>query len=102
MAELARRGLVFLDDGSFARSEAEPAGRAAGMAVRRAHLTIDGEATEAATLEALQRLEAQAARDGLAVGVGSGLPSTIKAVATWAAAARSRGVLLVPVSAYFR
>lgn len=63
---------------------------------------IDGDATEAATREALQRLEAQAARDGLAVGVGSGLPSTIKAVEAWAVAARSRGIVLVPASAYFR
>jgi polysaccharide deacetylase 2 family uncharacterized protein YibQ len=102
MAELARRGLVFLDDGSFARSQAEAAGRAAGMAVRRAHVMIDGDATEAATREALQRLEAQAAREGLAVGVGSGLPSTIKAVQAWAVAARSRGIVLVPVSTYFR
>jgi polysaccharide deacetylase 2 family uncharacterized protein YibQ len=102
MAELARRGLVFLDDGSFARSQAEDAGRAAGMAVKRAHVMIDGDASEAATREALQRLEVQAAREGLAVGVGSGLPSTIKAVAAWAAAAKSRGVVLVPVSVYFR
>jgi uncharacterized protein len=102
MAELARRGLVFLDDGSFARSQAEDAGRAAGMAVKRAHVMIDGDATEAATREALQRLEAQAAREGLAVGVGSGLPSTIKSVAAWAVAAKSRGVVLVPVSSYFR
>ena len=50
----------------------------------------------------LQRLEAQAAREGLAVGVGSGLPSTIKAVQAWAVAARSRGIVLVPVSTYFR
>jgi polysaccharide deacetylase 2 family uncharacterized protein YibQ len=102
MAELARRGLVFLDDGSFARSQAEDAGRSAGMAVKRAQIMIDGDATEEATRQALQRLEAQAAREGLAVGVGSGLPSTIKAVAGWAAAAKSRGIVLVPVSAYFR
>jgi uncharacterized protein len=102
MAELARRGLVFLDDGSFARSQAEDAGRSAGMAVKRAHVMIDGDATEQATQQALQRLEAQAAREGLAVGVGSGLPSTINAVAGWAAAAKTRGVVLVPVSVYFR
>jgi uncharacterized protein len=36
MAELGRRGLVFLDDGSFARSQAEDAGRRAGVAVVRA------------------------------------------------------------------
>jgi len=102
MAELARRGLVFLDDGSFARSQAEDVGRSAGMAVKRAHVMIDGDATEQATQQALQRLEAQAAREGLAVGVGSGLPSTINAVAGWAAAAKTRGVVLVPVSVYFR
>ena len=102
MAELGRRGLVFLDDGSFARSQAEDAGRRAGVAVRRAHVMIDGDTSDAAMGEALQRLEALAARDGLAVGVGSGLPSTIKAVAQWAEAAKSRGVVLVPVSAYYR
>jgi polysaccharide deacetylase 2 family uncharacterized protein YibQ len=102
MAELGRRGLVFLDDGSFARSQAEEAGQRAGVPIRRAHLMIDGDSSEAAIGEALQRLEAMAARQGLAVGVGSGLPSTIKAVARWADTAKSRGIVLVPVSAYFR
>ena len=63
---------------------------------------IDGDTSEAANGEALQRLEAMAAREGMAVGVGSGLPSTIKAVAQWVQAAKSRGIMLVPVSAYFR
>jgi polysaccharide deacetylase 2 family uncharacterized protein YibQ len=102
MAELARRGLVYLDDGSFARSQAEDAGRRAGIAVRRAHVMIDGDSSDAAIGENLRRLEALAAREGLAVGVGSGLPSTIEAVAQWAKAARSRGIMLVPVSAYYR
>jgi polysaccharide deacetylase 2 family uncharacterized protein YibQ len=102
MVELGRRGLVFLDDGSFSRSQAEDAGRLAGIAVKRAHLMIDGDAAEAAIGEALKRLEALAGREGLAVGVGSGLPSTIKAVAQWASAAKSRGIVLVPVSAYYR
>src|SRR5262245_4692718 len=102
MAELGRRGLVFLDDGAFARSQTEDAGRRAGVAVRRAHLMIDGDTSEAAISEALQRLEAMASREGMAVGVGSGLPSTIKAVAQWVQAAKSRGIMLVPVSAYFR
>jgi polysaccharide deacetylase 2 family uncharacterized protein YibQ len=102
MAELARRGLVFLDDGSFARSQAENAGRRAGIAVRRAHMTIDGDSSDAAIGESLRRLEALAAREGLSVGIGSGLPSTIEAVAQWAKAAKSRGIMLVPVSAYFR
>ncbi len=102
MAELGRRGLVFLDDGSFARSQAEEAGRRAGVGVRRAHLSIDADPSDAAIGEALQRLEALARQQGLAVGVGSGLPGTIRAVAQWAAAAKSRGIVLVPVSAYFR
>jgi hypothetical protein len=102
MAELARRGLVFLDDGSFARSQAAGAGRRAGVTVRRAHVTIDGDDSEAAIGEALKRLEALAAREGLVVGVGSGLPSTIEAVARWAEGAKSRGIMLVPVSAYYR
>jgi polysaccharide deacetylase 2 family uncharacterized protein YibQ len=102
MAELARRGLVFLNDGSFARSEAEDAGRRAGTAVRRAHVMIDGDGSDAAIGEGLRRLEALAAREGLAVGVGIGLPSTIEAVAQWAKTAKSRGIVLVPVSAYYR
>jgi polysaccharide deacetylase 2 family uncharacterized protein YibQ len=102
MAELGRRGLVFLDDGTFARSQAEDAGRLAGIVVKRAHMIIDGDATDSAIGEALKRLEGLAGREGLAVGVGSGLPSTIKAVAQWASAAKSRGIELVPVSAHYR
>jgi uncharacterized protein len=101
MAELGRRGLVFLDDGSSARSQAEDAGRRAGVGVRRAHLLIDGDSSDAAIAEALQRLEALARQEGMVIGVGNGLPSTIKAVAQWSEAARSRGIVLMPVSATF-
>jgi uncharacterized protein len=62
MRELARRGLVFLDDGSLARSRAEEAGRSAGTLVKRADLMIDPDPSEAATSEALRQLEALAVR----------------------------------------
>jgi uncharacterized protein len=69
--------------------------------VRRAHLLIDGDSSDAAIAEALQRLEALARQEGMVIGVGNGLPSTIKAVAQWSEAARSRGIVLMSVSASF-
>lgn len=101
LSELGRRGLIYLDDASSVRSLASELGGAAKLPVRSAERIISGESFEAA-LEDLRQLEETARGSGIAIGVGSGLSSTIEAVHAWSRDASDRGILIVPVSASFR
>ena len=99
LAEIGRRGLVYLDDGSSARSLVDEIGREIGLPVRRAQ-GIDGASFDDIRAR-LARLEDEANRSGAAIGSGSGLPVSIDAVQSWARDLADRGIDLVPASAIF-
>ena len=101
LRELARRGLVFLDDGSSARSRVADLGSRLDLPVRHADLVLDSAGTSAGVADNLRRLEEIARAGHIAIGVGTGLPATIDAIAAWAKGLEERGILLVPVSAGF-
>jgi polysaccharide deacetylase 2 family uncharacterized protein YibQ len=102
LRELNGRGLVFLDDGTSARSRVADLGSKLELPVRQADLVIDSNGTFASITDNLRRLEEIARSGHIAIGIGTGLPSTIDAIAAWAKGLDKRGVLLVPVSAGFR
>ena len=99
---IGEHGLVYLDDGNSPRSLAKPAGQAVGLNVVRAHEVIDHGQTQGSIKAALQRLETRALEDGLAIGIGSGLPLTVKLVTSWSKTLKKRGIVLVPVSSTFQ
>jgi hypothetical protein len=101
LAEIGRRGLVYLDDGSSARSLVQALGGEAGLPVRQAQV-IDTGASFDDIRRSLAVLEEEAHRSGFAIGTGTGLPVTIDAVQSWARDLAERGVVLVPASAAFR
>lgn len=101
LAEIGRRGLVYLDDGSSARSLAPQLGPDVHLPVRRG-MVIDASAAFSDIRANLALLEEEAHRSGLAIGTGTGLPLTIDAVQSWARDLDGRGVVLVPASAAFR
>jgi hypothetical protein len=98
LRETAKRGLIYLDDGSSSRSLAGQIAGANNLAFAKADLTIDSVPTAAEVDRALARLEAIARDRGVAIGVASALPISIDRIARWAKTAESRGVLLVPIS----
>jgi polysaccharide deacetylase 2 family uncharacterized protein YibQ len=99
---LNSRGLVYFDDGSSQRSLAGEIATEIGLPSIEADLTIDSDADFRSITAKLQRLE-QLSHDGkIAIGVGTGLPATIEAVAAWARRLPDRGIILVPVSAAYR
>jgi hypothetical protein len=100
LAEIGRRGLVYLDDGSSARSLAGRLGSDVGLTVRRAAL-IDAASFDDIRAN-LARLEEEAHRSGVAIGSGAGLSVTIDAVQSWARDLAGRGVDLVPASVIFQ
>jgi hypothetical protein len=99
MKETAKRGLIFVDDGSSRRSLAGQIIAANNITFAKAEVLLDAVPTPANIDKALTRLEALARERGTAVGIASALPASIERIAQWAKSAEGRGILLVPISA---
>jgi uncharacterized protein len=98
LKDLAERGLIFVDDGSSARSITAIVGPSLNLAVRRADIVIDAAPDGATIDEALQRLETLARENGLATASGSALPVTLEHLSRWSESLAGRGIDLVPVT----
>jgi polysaccharide deacetylase 2 family uncharacterized protein YibQ len=99
MAELGRRGLGYLDDGSSARSVASGLAVKDGVPFAVGDTTIDAVQDRGAILKKLDELEATARAKGFAIGTGSAFGVTVDTVAAWVNEAKKRGIEIVPVSA---
>jgi polysaccharide deacetylase 2 family uncharacterized protein YibQ len=99
MAELGRRGLLYLDDGSTARSVASDLAMKDRVPFASGDAIIDAERDRGAILKKLDQLEATARAKGFALGTGSAFDVTVDAVTSWVAEAKKRGIEIVPVSA---
>ena len=99
LREAAKRGLLYVDDRSSHRSLAGQVASASNLPFAKAEVTIDAVPTPANIDRALSRLEALARERGVAVGVTSALPASIDRIAQWAKSLKSRGIVLVPITA---
>jgi uncharacterized protein len=99
LRETAKRGLIYLDDGSSPRSLASQIAGANNVPFVRSDLAIDTVPTAADVDRALGRLETIAREHGMAVAVANALPVSLDRIVRWAKAAEGRGFLLVPVTA---
>ena len=99
LAELAARGLGYLDDGSSPRSLVRDLAPAAHIRSAVADVVIDANPTPEAIEAQLARLEALARKQDGVIGVATALPVSLDHIAHWAATLESRGLALAPVSA---
>lgn len=99
MEELGERGLLYLDDGSSARSTAPDLALTNRVPLAVADASIDAERERGAILKKLDELERVARAKGFALGTGSAFDVTVDAVSQWVAEARRRGIEIVPVTA---
>jgi polysaccharide deacetylase 2 family uncharacterized protein YibQ len=99
MAELGQRGLLYLDDGSSARSLAAELAAESDVPYAEGDAIIDQVRERGAILKRLDELEATARARGFAIGTGTAFDETVDAVASWVREARRRGIEIVPVSA---
>jgi polysaccharide deacetylase 2 family uncharacterized protein YibQ len=99
LREAAKRGLIYLDDGSSQRSVAGQVSGANNLPFAKADLAIDAVPTPGDVDRALARLETLARERGVAVGMASALPVSIERIAKWAKGVEGRGVTLVPITA---
>lgn len=99
LEELRSRGLIYVDDGTSARSTAGSIARDLGLGFSVAQVQIDADKTREGIDEALAKLENVALENGFAIGVGSSLPVTIERISDWAKRLEDKGIVLIPVSA---
>jgi hypothetical protein len=99
MAELKRRGLMFLDSRTVGHSLGVDAARQAGVPVVARDIFIDHEQESGYIRGQLQALETLARQRGYAVGIGHPHVATLAELERWIPEARARGVTFVPVSA---
>ena len=102
MAEMRKRGLVYLEDASTALTVSKTVAEQTRLSERRAQVVIDADPSAQSIAAALELLEGEAKANGFAIGTGSGLEVTVDAVKQWAEQLQERGILLVPVSAMFK
>ncbi|MBX3531860.1 MAG: divergent polysaccharide deacetylase family protein [Rhizobiaceae bacterium] len=99
MDELAKRGLMYVDDSSSARSLAEELSKSYKGPYAAADTAIDQERDRGAILAKLDEAERVARAKGSAIAIGSAFDVTVDAVATWVGEAKKRGIEIVAVSA---
>lgn len=99
MREIAARGLLFVDDGTSARSQTIALSEAAKGAYATGDLVIDDVQDKEAIMKKLEQLEASARASGSAIATGAAFDTTVEAVAAWAEEAKKRGIEIVGVSA---
>ncbi|MGB8816409.1 MAG: divergent polysaccharide deacetylase family protein [Rhizobiaceae bacterium] len=102
MQELGKRGLMYLDDGTSARSQADSLSQRGGAPFAASDLTIDGVQDKADILKSLDQLEATARAKGSAIAMGTGFDVTVEAVTEWAKGAKKRGIEIVGVASLAR
>jgi uncharacterized protein len=99
MSEITARGLLYLDDGSSARSKADMLAATNKTPFASADLTIDLIQNKNDILKELDKAEQIARSKGFAIAVGTGFEVTINAVKQWTNEAEKRGIEIVGVSA---
>ena len=100
LRETAKRGLIYLDDGSSPRSLASQIAGANNLAFAKADIDARSRCRRRPTSTARSAAWRRIARErGVAVGIASALPVSIERIAHWAKAAEGRGILLVPITA---
>ena len=98
LREAAKRGLLYVDDGSSPRSIAGQVASTLNLPFAKADSVLDSVPTPIEVEHALTRLEMTARAHGVAVGYASAQQSTITTISQWAKTLESRGFLLVPIT----
>jgi hypothetical protein len=99
MRDLAKRGLLFLDDGTSAQTVTGAVASALGVPYAEGSMVIDNDINQLEIMKRLDEVERMAKRNGTAIAIASAFDVSVNAVAAWANEARARGLEIVSVSA---
>ena len=98
LRDVAKRGLIYVDDGSSSRSIAGQLAGTQNLPFAKADVVLDTVPTTAEIDHALARLEMKARDSGTAVGYATAKPGTLARIAEWIKKAESKGIILVPIT----
>ena len=98
LRETAKRGLIYVDDGSLPRSVAGQIAGSHNLPFAKTDLVLDATPTPVEIDRALTRLEMLARDNGAAVGHATAQPATVARIAEWAKKVEARGFVLVPIT----
>jgi uncharacterized protein len=102
MAELRRRGLIFLDSKTTAASAGIREAAADGVPHAARDVFLDDDLAPAAIDRQLALVEKVARHNGSAIAIGHGHDPTIAALRAWLPTLREKGFALLPLSAIVR
>jgi len=102
LAELRRRGLMFLDSRTVADSAGARVASELGVPNLARDVFLDNDPAAAAIVGQLAELERIARERGYAIGIGHPYPSTLAALNAWLPTLQARGIVAVPVSTILR
>ena len=97
LRDVAKRGLIYVDDGSSALIAGQVAGTN-NLPFAKADVVLDTVPTPVEIDRALARLEMKARDTGFAVGFAMAQPATIARIADWAKKVEARGIFLAPIT----
>jgi len=99
MAELSKRGLLFLDSRTSGATVARAEAERAGIPALKRDVFLDHDPSPIAVRAALLKTEKTAEEQGYAIAIGHSKDATIAALAEWLPDVKARGFAIVPVSA---
>jgi polysaccharide deacetylase 2 family uncharacterized protein YibQ len=102
LAELRRRGLMFLDSRTVADSIGARVASELGVPNLVRDVFLDNDPAPAAIEAQLRELERIARERGYAIAIGHPYPSTLAALNAWLPTLKARGIVAVPVSTILR
>lgn len=102
LAELERRGLLFLDSRTSGKSVGYSLARDLKMPAAGRDVFLDHDMSPAAVRASLEKVEQVARRQGYAVAIGHPHDVTAAALAEWLPGLEAKGLVLVPISALVR
>ncbi len=102
MAQLKRRGLLFLDSRTGPHTLGASTARAIGVTALERDVFLDNVITPEMIRAQLRKTEEIAQRNGYAIAIGHPHPATIGALTQWAVDIEARGFRLAPLSAIAR
>jgi len=102
LEEIAKRGLLYLDDGSAYSSRAKFVAKQVSLPFAQGNIIIDDGRTVRNIDENLAKLEKLARRNGRAIGIASAFPLSVRQITAWIKKARKRGIEIVPISSLVR
>ena len=98
LAEVQKRGLLFLDSRTSSKSVGRRVARDLGMTFLERNVFLDNDNDIDKVLHQLQQVERLARKQGFAIAIGHPRDATLEVLKTWIPEAIERGINIVPVS----